>query len=79
MTIQLCYKGKRRTYAVHFLVASAFSLEKKEGDYLLRHLNGDYKKNWVSNLKWGTDQENREDRMEHEYTAKEASKDSEWV
>lgn len=78
MTIQLCHGGKRRTHPVHFLVAQTFGLEKKEGDYLLRHLDGNYQKNWVSNLAWGTDQENREDRMGHEQS-KSVVENTDWV
>ena len=74
MSIQLCHKGKRRTHPVHFLVAQAFGIEKGKGDYLLRHLDGNYQKNWTDNLQWGTDQENREDRMIHE-----AEVDTSWI
>lgn len=70
MTVQLYgnsnNKRNRKTWAVHILVALAFELVKKPGDYLLRHYDGNYKNNCVTNLIWGTDKDNAADRKRHE-------------
>ena len=66
LTVQLYnLEKKRRTWCVHTLVATTFELTKRPGDYLVRHLDGNYKNNNVSNLAWGTDLENAADRKLH--------------
>ena len=66
LSVQLCTTGKRYTISVHFLVIQAYGSPKPDNTYLIRHLDSNYKKNYITNLAWGTDLENRHDRIDHE-------------
>ena len=81
LSVQLYLNKKRKTFAVHYLVAIAFGKEKKEGDYLVRHWDGNYRNNHEDNLLWGNDQDNADDtkRYNAEYTAEDEAKDAQWI
>ncbi len=55
---------KREVRAVHTLVVTAFSRERKPGEHC-RHLNGVRTDNLASNLQWGTPSENVHDQVRH--------------
>ena len=57
-TVVLCLRGKRRTFRVSHLVASAFLPPKSSADQVLRHLNDDPADNRIENLAWGTRSDN---------------------
>ncbi len=63
--------GKRKQFSrpVHLIVLRAFCGERPEG-MVARHLNGDRKDNRLSNLAWGTPEENCRDRDRHGTTAR---------
>lgn len=56
--------GKGKPRAVHVLVLTAFRGQKPTG-FEARHLNGIKTDCRLRNLKWGTPQENAEDRIRH--------------
>lgn len=56
--------GKQIRAHIHRLVLEAFSGPCPEG-MGCRHLDGNQMNNWLSNLKWGTPQENADDRVRH--------------
>lgn len=58
------YGNSRRTY-VHILIAEAFIGEKPFERAVVRHLDGDSSNNAVSNLAWGTYQQNEDDKRNH--------------
>lgn len=58
------YGNSRRAY-VHILIAEAFIGEKPFERAVVRHLNGDSSNNAVSNLAWGTYQQNEDDKRNH--------------
>ena len=60
VTLPLVGGGTRRA-KVHHLVLTAFEGEKPPG-MECRHMDNDKKNNHRENLRWGTDEENREDR-----------------
>ncbi len=57
-------EGRQMTKTVHELVLTAFKGEKKPGQEC-RHLDGNATNCRVDNLKWGTAQENADDRKRH--------------
>ena len=57
LRVGLYYKGKRRTAAVHRLVAIAF-LENPDGKPEVNHIDKDISNNSVDNLEWVTCKEN---------------------
>lgn len=57
-------------FFIHKLVAQHFLPPKPEGATCIRHLDGDHHHNDVSNLAWGTMQENMDDREQHGRTAR---------
>lgn len=61
--LQVCLTvdGRTTTKLVHQLVCTAFHGERPKG-MVTRHLNGDSLDNRAVNLKWGTPQENAQDR-----------------
>ncbi len=61
--LELLFNDKKRRVLVHHLVLEAFSLSpRKEGD-VTRHLNSIRTDNRIMNLRWGTQQENIDDRQ----------------
>lgn len=62
-TVMLCNKN-RSSRTVHSLVLLAFCGEKPEG-MVSRHLDGNKENNALSNLLYGTPQENADDRIKH--------------
>lgn len=64
LQVRLTKAGRRRSVAVHRLVAAAFHGPCPEG-YQCRHLDGDPLNNRPDNLRWGTPAENYADRAKH--------------
>lgn len=62
--VYLRHGGKTYPKLIHQLVLMAFVGPRPEG-MMCRHLNGDPKDNRLENLKWGTNRENTQDRIEH--------------
>lgn len=58
--ISLQVDGKRKTFKVHRLVAEAFGLEKKDGQTICHHKDGNSKNNNVDNLCWVSYEEHLE-------------------
>lgn len=56
--------GIRMTRMVHRMVLDAFFRPKEAGE-ICRHLDGDKANNQLTNLRWGTQQENSDDRERH--------------
>lgn len=63
-TVILSMYGVRATPTIHSLVLRAFHGPKPYGAQA-RHMNGDKRCNWVSNLSWGTSKENGNDKVIH--------------
>lgn len=55
-TIVLCYQGKRKTYAVHRLVMTSFSID---SPLQVNHKNGEKQDNSLNNLEWSTPGQNQ--------------------
>lgn len=70
--VQVCLtEGVRKRCAlVHAVVARAFLGPKPTPAHQVRHLDGNKVNNAVSNLAWGTAQENADDREAHGRTAR---------
>lgn len=64
LQVTLHRKGKRKTFFVHTLVLEAFIGPRPKG-LQCRHLDGDPTNNWATNLQWGTQAENYDDRRKH--------------
>jgi len=62
--VRLKFEGRTRAFMVHCLVLEAFSGPCPPG-LQCRHLDGNRKNNRITNLKWGTPQENADDRAIH--------------
>lgn len=60
VTLRKYYKAKPKKEKIHRLVLMAFDRMPKEGE-ICRHLDGSKDNNHISNLKWGTHQENAYD------------------
>lgn len=61
--------GKRRSMAIHRLMAATFLPPRPSAAHEVRHLDGNKTNNAASNLKWGTRKENAEDRARHGRTS----------
>ena len=57
--------GKSNVNYVHRLVALAFYGEPPEGKPQVCHNNGDSLDNRVENLRWGSNQDNQDDKVKH--------------
>lgn len=57
--------GKSNTQYVHRLVALAFFGEAPENKPQVCHNNGDSLDNRVENLRWGSNQDNQDDKVKH--------------
>lgn len=64
LNVVLCKHSKTRKFQVHRLVLLAFVGPCPEG-MECRHLDGDHTNNRLSNLCWGTREENAQDRIRH--------------
>jgi hypothetical protein len=65
LTVSMCHKNIRVTKSVHSLICLAFHGEPPKPRMQVRHLDGTRDNNIPSNLKWGTQYENWEDRKAH--------------
>ncbi|MCV7004138.1 NUMOD4 motif-containing HNH endonuclease [Mycolicibacterium alvei] len=63
LRVMLHRNGKRATRYVHRLVLEAFSGPAPPGMEMCRHWNDDCRDNRAENLVWGTDDQNRQDRV----------------
>ena len=57
--------AKYQTRKVHHLVLEAFIGPRPDDSYETLHINGNPADNRVENLRWGTQQENNEDKIRH--------------
>lgn len=64
-TVTLCHENAKVTRAVHRLICAAFHGEPPSETHQVRHLDGDRSNNHPSNLAWGTQEENWQDRKAH--------------
>lgn len=69
-SVRLIIDGKRVRIPVHRLVARDFLPSRPTPAHQLRHLDGNKKNNWASNLAWGTAKENAADRERHGRTSR---------
>jgi hypothetical protein len=64
VTVTLSVAGVRERTTVHDLVARSFHGRRPRG-LVIRHLDGDPSNNRASNLRYGTESENAQDRIRH--------------
>lgn len=64
-TVSLCHENAKVTRHVHRLVCMAFHGEPASPAMQVRHLDGDPTNNVPTNLAWGTQEENWQDRRAH--------------
>lgn len=64
-SVSLSKNGDKKTYLVHRLVCEAFYGEPLEANWQVRHLDGNRENNLLSNLDWGTQEDNWDDRKLH--------------
>lgn len=57
--------GTRKHFFVHYLVLLAFVGPRPHESAQVRHLDGNHENNHISNLKYGTNQENVDDMIKH--------------
>lgn len=57
--------GDRKTVPVHRLVALAFVERKDRRRNIIRHIDGDFRNNRATNLRWGTQYDNMRDKARH--------------
>ena len=67
--VDICLNGRKREARVHTLIAEAFLWPRRDGEQI-RHLNGDRTDNRPGNLRWGTAQQNAQDRDQHGRTVR---------
>lgn len=60
-TVSLRLAGKHTSRGVHQLVMQAFGPPKPSPKHIIRHRDGDSLNTHISNLRWGTHGENKED------------------
>lgn len=63
--VNICHNGTRRQVKVHRLVAEQYLPPRPSLQHQIRHLDGNPKNNYYGNLKWGTVQENSDDKERH--------------
>lgn len=64
LSVGLFRAGHKKSWSVHTLVCDAFHGPRRPG-MEVRHLDGDRRNNAASNLRWGTKQENEDDKLRH--------------
>lgn len=64
-TVSLCHDNRKVTKSVHRLICMAFHGMPSKNSMQVRHLDGNPENNLPSNLAWGTQQENWQDRSAH--------------
>lgn len=69
-SVRLTIDGKRTHLPVHRIVAELFLGETPSPQHEVRHLDGDPLNNHVTNLAWGTRQDNANDRERHGRTSR---------
>lgn len=67
--VHLSKYGVNKTFKAHHLVLNTFDRKRKPGEEC-RHLNGIRDDNDLTNLKWGTQKENKQDMFMHETTTR---------
>jgi hypothetical protein len=67
--VRLTLDGKRRKYRVHRLVAKVYLPPQPSPGHEVRHLDGDTFNAAASNLAWGTQKDNADDRARHGRTS----------
>ena len=70
MQVELFLYDRKKLYRVHQLVASVFVGPRPSPQHEVRHLDGNPENNLPGNLKWGTAQDNADDRESHGHTAR---------
>ena len=65
-TVCLSREGKHKNFYVHDLVLTAFVGPRPTAEHEACHRNGERSDNRLGNLRWGTVQENAEERRRHE-------------
>ena len=68
--VRLTINGTRKRIAVHRLMALVFLPIPPTKEYEIRHLDGNKQNNHESNLVWGTQKDNAEDREKHGKTSR---------
>lgn len=63
--VALHHEGRRWDVAVHVLVCLAFLGPKPSTKHQALHWDGNKQNNWLSNLRWGTWQDNYDDQVRH--------------
>lgn len=69
-TFHVTLEGKNTTVYLHRLLCLAFKFDEYFEGAVVRHLDGNRKNNNLSNLKWGTYQENAGDMIRHNTSAR---------
>lgn len=69
-SVRLTVEGKRKRYAVHWLVARDFLPSRPSPAHEIRHVDGDRTNPCAWNLAWGTRKENADDRERHGRTSR---------
>lgn len=65
LIVTLVVDGVHKTVAVHKAILLAFVGPRPESNTDIRHLDGDFTNNRLSNLRYGTRQENEADKLAH--------------
>lgn len=65
VSVSMCHENKKVTKNVHRLICEAFHGPPAQKRLQTRHLDGDRQNNVPTNLAWGTQQENWQDRIAH--------------
>jgi len=72
-SVRLVVDGKRKRFTVHSLVAEKYLPPRPTRNHEVRHLDGDKTNSDASNLDWGTQKENADDRERHGRTSRGTS------
>ena len=65
LRVTLLQDGKSKPYRIHTLVLTTFVGPKPTPQHVGCHGDGDHTRNHLSNLRWGTAQDNADDRKKH--------------